>query len=173
MALRLKVLLGIAALCAGYVIVMPDASQTVEPVRDAGAGKPHRTVTAAATGGSPLVKTAFRMSDRIVSPTSAAALFAAQSWIVAPPPPPPPPPSMPAPPPAPVAPPLPYAFMGSYRPEGDNATYFLTAGDRVYDVRVGDTLDNTYTVDGVSAGQLLLTYIPLKFQQAIAVGEER
>jgi hypothetical protein len=62
--------------------------------------------------------------------------------------------------------------MGSYRPEGAVPTYFLTAGDRVYDVKIGDTLDNTYSVDGVRSGQLLLTYIPLKIQQSLAVGNE-
>jgi hypothetical protein len=62
--------------------------------------------------------------------------------------------------------------MGSYRPDGAPPIYFLTAGDRVYDVKIGDTLDNAYSVDGVSAGQLLLTYIPLKIQQSLAVGNE-
>jgi len=76
------------------------------------------------------------------------------------------------PPPAPTAPPLPFAFMGSYRTQGGGAVYYLTAGDRVYDVKVGDTLDNTYSVDGVKSGQLLLTYMPLKIQQSIAVGDE-
>jgi hypothetical protein len=61
--------------------------------------------------------------------------------------------------------------MGSYRADG-TATYFLTAGDRVYDVKIGDTLDNTYSVDGVKSGQLLFTYMPLKIQQSLAVGDE-
>ena len=62
--------------------------------------------------------------------------------------------------------------MGSYRSDGAVQTFFLTAGDRVYDVKVGDTLDNTYSVDGVKSGQLLLTYMPLKIQQSLAVGDE-
>jgi len=49
--------------------------------------------------------------------------------------------------------------------------FYLTVGDRVYDVKVGDTLDNTYSVDAVQGGQLLLTYLPLKIQQTLAVGE--
>ena len=40
------------------------------------------------------------------------------------------------------------------------------------DVKVGDTLDNTYSVDGVKSGRLLLTYMPLKIQQSLAVGDE-
>jgi len=111
------------------------------------------------------------MSDRIVQDTAAASLFSAQSWYVAPPAPPPVPVVYQA-PAAPTAPPLPFTFMGSYKAEGGGSTYFLTAGDRVYDVKVGDTLDNTYSVDEIKSGQLLLTYMPLKIQQSLAVGEE-
>jgi hypothetical protein len=75
-------------------------------------------------------------------------------------------------PPPPSAPPLPFAFMGSYKSQDGSPTFFLTVGDRVYDVKIGDTLDNTYSVDGVKSGQLLLTYMPLKIQQSMAVGEE-
>jgi hypothetical protein len=114
----------------------------------------------------------FSASDRIVGDGAAASLFSPHSWFVAPPPPPPAPPAPYQPPPPPTAPPLPFAFMGSYKSEGGGSTYFLTAGDRVYDVKVGDTLDNTYSVDGVKSGQLLLTYMPLKIQQSIAVGDE-
>ena len=107
----------------------------------------------------------------VAKDSAAADLFAAHSWYVAPPPP-PPAPVVYQPPPAPTAPPLPFAFMGSFRTDSGGAIYYLTAGDRVYDVKVGDTLDNTYSVDGVKSGQLLLTYMPLKIQQSIAVGDE-
>jgi hypothetical protein len=169
--LRAKVLIAVALGCAGYVMMWPDASQTIEPVRTAGAGDraEHR---AAAGSASPVQRAALRFVDRVVKDTAAASLFSAQSWYIAPPAPPPAPVIVQA-PPAPAAPPLPFAFMGSYRPEGAVPTYFLTAGDRVYDVKIGDTLDNTYSVDGVKSGQLLLTYIPLKIQQSLAVGEER
>ena len=132
-----------------------------------------RPPAAAPVGGkSPLLKASFHSSDRIVNGAAATALFSAQSWYVAPPAPPPPTPAAPQAPPAPTAPPLPFVFMGSYHANGSVATYFLTSGDRVYDVKIGDTLDNTYSVDGVSAGQMLLTYLPLKIQQTLAVGGE-
>jgi hypothetical protein len=180
-ALRTKVLIGIALACAGYVVLMPDTSQTIEPTHRGGAAPPGGSTSrgspsmrgghgAPAAGKSPIMNASLRMSDRIVKDTEAGALFSAWSWYVAPPPPPPAPAIVQA-PAAPTAPPLPYAFMGSYRSEGA-ATYFLTAGDRVYDVKIGDTLDNTYSVDGVKSGQLLLTYMPLKIQQSIAVGDE-
>jgi hypothetical protein len=184
--LRTKGLIGIAVACAGYIVLMPDASQTIEPTRGAntpshgaaaprasGSGAaPSRSIHPAQAGRkSPVMNASLGPSDRIVKDTAAASLFSPQSWYVAPPPP-PPAPVVYTPPPAPTAPPLPFAFMGSYRTQGGGAVYYLTAGDRVYDVKVGDTLDNTYSVDGVKSGQLLLTYMPLKIQQSIAVGDE-
>lgn len=171
-ALRAKVLIGIALGCTGYVMLMPDDSQTIEPVRSRSTPRSaHDAHGAASARKSPIVNPSFRMSDRIVKDAAAAALFSAHSWYVAPPPPPPAPVAVPA-PLVPTAPPLPFAFMGSYRTEREGQTYFLMAGDRVYDVRVGDTLDNTYSVDGVRSGQLLLTYMPLNIQQALAVGDD-
>lgn len=169
--LRTKVLIGMAIGCAGWIVMMPDTSQTIEPARGT-AARPstHAPRAAPSTRKSPTESASFRMADRIVKDTTAAALFSAQSWYIAPPAP-PPAPVVAQPPPVPTAPPLPFAFMGSYRADG-TATYFLTAGDRVYDVKIGDTLDNTYSVDGVRSGQLLFTYMPLKIQQSLAVGDE-
>jgi hypothetical protein len=169
---RTKVLIGMALGCAGWIVMMPDTSQTIEPTRGTASGPSTRAPRAVpSTRKLPIDNASFRMPDRIVKDTAAAALFSAQSWYVAPPAP-PPAPVVAQPPPVPTAPPLPFAFMGSYRADG-TATYFLTAGDRVYDVKIGDTLDNTYSVDGVKSGQLLFTYMPLKIQQSLAVGEER
>ena len=182
LTLRTKALIGIAVACAGYIVLMPDASQTIEPTHGTsapshgattpGAAAPSRAIHPAQAGRkSPVMNASFGTSDRIVKDTAAASLFSPQSWYVAPPPP-PPAPVVYQPPPAPTAPPLPFAFIGSYRTQGGGAVYYLTAGDRVYDVKVGDTLDNTYSVDGVKSGQMLLTYMPLKIQQSIAVGDE-
>jgi hypothetical protein len=96
-------------------------------------------------------------------------LFSAQSWYT---PPPPPPPRPVAPPPKPTAPTLPFAFMGSLQ-QGDSTVYFLARGDRAYDVKVGDVLDETYRVDGVSDGRLMFTYLPLTTSQALPIGEQR
>jgi hypothetical protein len=94
-------------------------------------------------------------------------LFSSHSWYVPPPPPPPPPPVAPS---APSAPPLPYTFLGSYVKSGDTPVYFLVRGDRVFDVRSGDTLENTYAVGDASRGRLQLTYLPLKQDQWLSVG---
>jgi hypothetical protein len=170
LGLRAKILIGAALAVLGYVVLMPDSASTVEPARatapslkrhdNRGTDRKARSMNADAKTG-----------ERLVRDTVAAALFSVQSWYIAPPPPPAAPVVVQAPPP-PSAPPLPFAFMGSYKAEDGKPTFFLTSGDRVYDVKVGDTLDNTYSVDGVKSGQLLLTYMPLKIQQSLAVGDE-
>jgi hypothetical protein len=174
--LRAKVLIAIALGCAGYVVMSPDASQTVEPAGAAGSGggavRVHRAGHEAAEGREPIAQSAaLGFADRIVKDAAAVSLFSPQSWYIAPAAPAPAPVVASA-PPVPTAPPLPFVYMGSYRPEGAQPTYFLTAGDRVYDVKVGDTLDNTYSVDAVKSGQLLLTYLPLKIQQSLGVDSE-
>jgi len=113
-------------------------------------------------------KLLFALAHRTTDSSQGGDLFASHSWYVAPPPPPPPPPAEPA---APTAPPLPYTFVGSYA-EGSNSTvYFLTRGDRVYDVKPGDTLDQIYSVDAVENGQLVFTYKPLNIRQTLPVGD--
>jgi hypothetical protein len=196
LTLRTKALIGIAVACAGYIVLMPDTSQTIEPTRGGNTSTSGAAVHRAASsdtappgtsrvgaaaaahaihpaGGhkSSIINARLSAADRVVKDSAAADLFSAHSWYVAPPPP-PPAPVVYQPPPAPTAPPLPFAFMGSFRTDSGGAIYYLTAGDKVYDVKVGDTLDNTYSVDGVKSGQLLLTYMPLKIQQTIAVGDE-
>jgi len=80
-----------------------------------------------------------------------------------------------APPPAPrvpTAPAFPYKLLGSYEQRGSDTLYFLVKDDRVYDVTIGDTLDGTYSVDGVTNGQLMFTYLPLNTSQGLRLGEE-
>jgi hypothetical protein len=113
-------------------------------------------------------------SARVTDSSAADALFAVQSWYVAPPPPPPAPPAPPAAQPSPaVAPPLPFAFMGSYVRQGEATVYVLSQGDRVYDLHVGDDIDENYRFDSATPAELLLTYKPLKQQQALAIGDPK
>ncbi|MCX7056770.1 MAG: secretion system X translation initiation factor [Proteobacteria bacterium] len=109
-------------------------------------------------------------SARVADASRAGALFGAHSWYVAPPPPAYVPPPPPPPPPPPMAPPLPFVFLGSYTPGGDATVFFLTRGDRVYDVKVGDTLDGIYQVESATGGQLTFNYKPLNQRQALAIG---
>ncbi len=72
----------------------------------------------------------------------------------------------------PTAPPLPFTYLGRYEQEGAGTLFYLVKGDRVYDVKVGDVIDGTYSVDGVSNGQLMLTYLPLNSSQGLRLGDQ-
>lgn len=111
-----------------------------------------------------------RLGSRAMSDVEMINIFKSKSWFVPPPPPPSTPPK-PVPPPPPTAPPLPYTFLGSYQGPDGNLIIFLTRGERVYSVSPGDILENTYRVDGVAAGQLGLTYLPLNIKQTMNIGE--
>jgi hypothetical protein len=166
---RGKWLTGIAALIAAYVAFGPKDSDSVEPAR-ATAAAPAHAPRAATTLSAPVARSLLALAHRVVDQTAAGALFATHSWYVAPPPPPPAPEVTPEPPPKPVAPPLPFTYMGSYAPNGAKPVFFLTQGDRVYDVHIGDTLDGTYSVDAFNNGALVFTYKPLNQQQQLTTG---
>ena len=83
--------------------------------------------------------------------------------VEAPPPPPPPPPLIPT-------PPFPFKYTGLHRPESGQTTYFLTKGNQLYTVEVGDILDTVYSIDGEEEGQLTVTYLPLERTQTISTG---
>jgi len=70
----------------------------------------------------------------------------------------------------PVAPPLPFAYMGSYTPDSSAPVFFLTAGRSCLHVRVGETLNDTYSVDSFINGQLVMTTAS-QIQQQLTVGE--
>lgn len=176
---RLKVLAAVAVAIGVYILASAPDSPTAtsgavsKPGSErAGSLAPGGAVprNVSSTSGPDASSLLARLSRRVSDGTAAPALFHTQSWYVAPPPPPPAPYVEPPPPPAPTAPPLPFSVMGSYARPGDVTVYFLTRGDRVFDVRIGDTIDHTYSVDSAANGQLLLTYLPLKIQQTLALG---
>lgn len=174
---RGKWLVGLAALVVAYVVFGPKDADPVEPAHRAAASatlhSPQGGATASSSASAPqLARSLLQLAHRVVETNSAGSLFAVHSWYVAPPPPPPPPPAPAASlaPPLPTAPPLPYQYIGSYTPEGQAPVFFLSKGDRVFDVHVGDTLESTYTVDGFNKTELLLTYKPLNIQQQLIVG---
>jgi hypothetical protein len=171
---RGKWLTGIAALIVVYVAFGPKEPEPVEARRSPAAATSVRSAQAAgaAVSSVPVAHTLLALAHRVVDQTSAGALFAAHSWYVAPPPPPPAPvvDTAPAPPPKPTAPPLPYQYIGSYTPDGQAPVFFLSKGDRVFDVHVGDTLEGTYSVDSFDKSQIQLTYKPLNIQQQLIVG---
>ena len=166
---RFKVLCAIAAAVGVFIVISGPAPDPAAPATSAVAGSSARRAAppaASRDSGSLLA----RFAHRVSADKFAAALFPTQSWYVAPPPPPPAP--VVAPPP-PTAPPVPFTVMGSYAHPGDATVYFLTRGDRVFDVHVGDTIDGTYSVDGAANGQLQLTYKPLNIQQTLPLGDSQ
>jgi hypothetical protein len=172
MTLRSKILVGIAGSIAAYVLFAPEDPQTTEPARSTARAPAARSPRHAQASVRGALRTLYLLTHRVTDGASASALFASHSWYSPPPPAPPPPVVVPASvvPPVPTAPPLPFTFMGSYTPDGSAPVFFLTRDDRVYDVRIGDTLEGTYTVDSFANGQLALTYKPLKIQQQLSVG---
>jgi hypothetical protein len=76
----------------------------------------------------------------------------------------------PGPPPAPEAPPLPFHFLGRLVEDGKVA-YFLQLNERNLVMRVGDTVDQTYTLEGINHGTLSFMYLPLHLKQSLDVGE--
>ena len=169
---RLKVLCAAAAAVGVYILASsPGAPTTVVAAADPGAKGPRAAPLASArgdSGGSPLT----RLAHRVTESKAVDSLFHSQSWYVAPPPPPPAPVVVVKPPP-PTAPPLPFSVMGSYAHPGDATVYFLTREDRVFDVHIGDTIDNIYSVDGAANGQLLFTFKPLNIQQSLPLGDSQ
>ena len=181
---RTKVLLGMAAAVLAYVVFDQGDSTTPEPVGPSGAatGVASQAANRAATSAAVRARAQHSrqasaghllelLEHRVANSNGSGALFAVHSWYVARPPPPPPPPApvVSVAPPAPTAPPLPFKYIGSYTADGGAPIFFLTQGDRVYDVRLGDTLASLYSVDGFDGTQLLLTYKPLEIQQQLAV----
>ena len=158
----------IAAAVGAWVFFGPKDTDSVE-VSHSAAHPAARTAAAAASATAPrsLPGLLQALAQRVAVPAAAPALFASHSWYVPPPPPPAPVAAAPEPPPKPVAPPLPYKLIGSYTPDGEKTVFFLSAGDKVFDVHVGETLDNTYSIDSYSNGQLVLTYKPLNEKQQL------
>ncbi|HEY4975130.1 MAG TPA: hypothetical protein VII41_16060 [Steroidobacteraceae bacterium] len=162
---RMKLLCATVLAVGGYIVLFPAEQNTVQPVKSvASAPTAHHTALAAESH-----RAFFQFTDRVTDAPAVQALFASHSWYVAPPPPPPPPPPAAAAPVIPTAPPLPFSYMGSYRPDGAQTVFFLTQNDRVYEARIGDVLDGTYSVDALTGGQLVFTYKPLNVQQGLAV----
>ena len=174
---RIKVLLALAAAIGVYVVVSsPDGSSTTATQADPGNTRTSAAPASAVSHGAVRERSPdsgnllVRLAHRVATSQMVDSLFHTQSWYVAPPAPPPAPVVVVAPPP-PTAPPLPFTVMGSYAHPGDSTVYFLTRGDRVFDVHIGDTIDNTYSVDGAANGQLQLTYKPLNIQQTLPLGD--
>lgn len=95
-------------------------------------------------------------------------LFASRSWT-------PPPvaanpvaPAKPAPPPVPSAPPLPFKYLG-HRADAEKLVVYLSQGENTYNAAVGDTLENTYSVESISESTVQFIYLPLGTRQSLSI----
>lgn len=171
---RTRVLIASALAIAAYVVFGPTDEATSDAPRNTRpASSAHQPHAASSEPRQSAMRSLLALAHRVSNTAEAGALFATHSWYEPPPPPPPAPVTAATEslaPPAPTAPPLPFAYMGTFTPDGAEPVFFLTAGDRVFDVRIGETLDNLYSVDGISNGQLQLTYKPLNIKQQLIVG---
>ena len=70
---------------------------------------------------------------------------------------------------APTAPELPFQFIGRMGNDND-LQIFLQSGEKLYVVRKGDVIEDTYRLERVSASELHLVYLPLHQSQTLSVG---
>jgi len=69
----------------------------------------------------------------------------------------------------PTAPPLPFQFVGRLDDRSD-LQVFLQNGEKIYVVRKGDVIDETWRIEGISEMELSLVYLPLHLSQTLSVG---
>lgn len=92
--------------------------------------------------------------------------FRAKSWYVAPPAPPP------LPPPKPTAPPMPFKYMGALEDtsQGGKTMVYLAKGNDSFQVAVGDKFADSYQLEKIERGQLVIRYLPLSIVQTLSTG---
>lgn len=70
---------------------------------------------------------------------------------------------------APTLPPVPFQFVGKLHDRSD-LQVFLQNGEKIYVVRNGDVIDDTWKITGISDLELSLVYLPLHLSQTLSVG---
>ena len=76
--------------------------------------------------------------------------------------------AMDTPAPAPAAPPLPFSYLGKTI-DGDKLTVFVARGEEHYTVVPGQTIDNEYRVEKITAAAVTFRYLPLGTRQTLAI----
>ena len=69
----------------------------------------------------------------------------------------------------PTAPPMPFQFIGKLNDRTD-LQVFLQNGEKIYVVRKGDVIDDTWRIEGISDVELSFVYLPLHLSQTLSVG---
>lgn len=164
---RTRILLGALLLTFGAVALVSgmDEPQTVATAvtkRHAPDG-----VGASGAGGGVLGAARVQVLRQQLSGTASADVFAPRSFYVAPPP----KPVVAVQPPPPTAPPLPFAYMGRFQEGGAPVVIFLTRGERLYSVRVGEMIDETYRIEKLTPNEVIFIYLPMDERQVLRIAE--
>ncbi len=61
---------------------------------------------------------------------------------------------------------MPFVYIGMYVDEG-RETVMLMRGEQLLLVKQGETIDNTYRLERVTADRIELTYLPLGMRQSV------
>lgn len=99
-------------------------------------------------------------------------VFEVKKWYIPPPPPKPVAPPPPPPPPPPQAPPLTFTYIGKLD-GGEQTVVYLARQNRNFAIKVGDVIENTYSVDSISSNAVVFTYLPLKIKQTLVLTGNR
>jgi len=158
---RKRVFLWLSAVAVGATALaqlLPGTSPAPEP------GQAKRPAESIASRASALLAA---LPSRAPIGKSRGELFGPHSWA------PPPAPvsaqrAAAAEPPAPAAPPNPYRVAGQVVAE-DGMRVVLAKGDRVFQVRPGETLEGGFRLDAVAAHSVTFTYVPLGLKQELAI----
>lgn len=70
---------------------------------------------------------------------------------------------------APSVPPMPFQFIGKLNDRSD-LQVFLQNGEKIYVVRKGDVIDETWRIERISDVELSFVYLPLHMSQTLSVG---
>jgi len=70
---------------------------------------------------------------------------------------------------APSVPPMPFQFVGKLDDHSD-LQIFLLSGEKIYVVRKGDVIDDTWKIERISDMELSFVYLPLHLSQTLSVG---
>jgi hypothetical protein len=69
---------------------------------------------------------------------------------------------------APPVPPLPFKYLAQVLEDGQQSI-FLSRDNRQYSVQAGQTIDNQYRVERITANEITIVYLPAGVRQTLAI----
>jgi hypothetical protein len=144
----------IALGCGAALFGAYSAQRSADELLVAGAGASAPSRSSAAIPGN--------LPERDILHAQKADLFAPP--YVAPPPPPPPPPLAAAP----ELPSNPYRFAGTAMQDGE-VKVFLASGDRVFEAKAGEMLDDFWRIKSVRPDSVMLLHVPTNVEQRVEI----